>query len=256
MHFPEPNRIHLWCANLKRFSQAMPLLQAMLSPVERARAVKFKFPQDRDYFVIRRGLLRWLLSQYLPVPPTQHEFVRGEFGKPGLLVSRKTTSIQFNFSHSAGMAVYAITGGIEIGVDIERIRLMDDIEDIVEIFFTKGESATLRALPAGRKLEAFYNCWTRKEAILKATGEGIARGVNRVEVTLAPSEPAQVLKAPGVGHAGLAWTVHSFKPATGYIAALAYQGSKLGLERRRLTPEFCLLENSPARKENQPYKRI
>jgi 4'-phosphopantetheinyl transferase len=221
------NEIHLWCAPLDEFITAVPEFCGVLSHDECTRAGRFQFRKDGDSFVIRGGLLRYLLSRYLPVSPLEHEFIRGPNGKPELVATQGAARLYFNMSHSSSMALYAFSRAAAVGVDIERIRPMEDLDNIARNFFTPRETATLRALPDASRLEAFFNCWTRKEAILKATGQGIKEGVDGVEVTVAPNEPARVLSMKDDARAAIGWSLHALQPADGYAAALAYPGLEL-----------------------------
>ncbi|HUC86075.1 MAG TPA: 4'-phosphopantetheinyl transferase superfamily protein [Candidatus Acidoferrales bacterium] len=221
--------VHLWTACLDEFTRLLREFKSVLSPQESARASRFKYPRDRDRFVIAKGLLRFLFSLYRDVEPAQHEFTLGPQGKPESVAAQGLERLHFNVSHSDSMVLYAITRATAVGVDIERIRHMDDLDNLAQQFFTAGEAATLRALPAEKRLVAFFNCWTRKEAFLKATGQGIAGGMNTVEVTLAPDESARLLNLGGDTNAARGWILDPLVPAAGYLAALAYQGPRLKL---------------------------
>ncbi len=221
------NEIHLWCAHLDEFFSAVPEFCRALSHDERTRVGSFQFRKDHDYFVIQCGLLRHLLSRYLPVSPAEHEFVRGPHGKPELVDAQGAARLHFNMSHSSSMALYAFTRVTAVGVDIERIRPLEDLYNIARNFFTPRETAALRALPDASRLEAFFNCWTRKEAILKATGQGITDGVDGIEVTVAPNEPARVLSMKGDAGAAKGWSLQALEPAVGYATAKGKNGPEL-----------------------------
>ena len=222
--------IHVWSANLDEFSHALSEFSSVLSIEERTKAQRYKFPKDHDRFVIQRGLLRHLLSRYLPVSPAEHKFTRGPRGKPELVAAPGAVRLQFNVSHSCSMALYAFSQVVAVGVDIELIWPIEDLDNIARNFFAPCEAASLRTLFGTDKLEAFFNCWTRKEAILKATGQGISEGVDGVEVTLAPGEPAHVLRVRRNSRAALDWSLHALQPADGYAAALAYLGRGFPLQ--------------------------
>lgn len=221
------HEIHLWCVCLEKFITAVPEFQCVLSPEERAKARRYKFSTDRNHFIIQWGLLRHWLSRYLPALPMEYEFVRGPHGKPQLVAAADAARLHFNMSHSGSMALYGFTRAAAIGVDIERIRPMEDLDIIAANFFAPSEAAGLRELTGSSRLEAFFNGWTRKEAVLKATGKGIVEGVDGVEVSVAPDEPARVLRIRGDADAALGWCLHALRPPDGYVAALAYQGPEL-----------------------------
>ncbi len=226
------NEIHVWCAYLDEFSGRLPQFYRMLSDDERSRAARFRFQEDHDHFVIRHGLLRTILGLYLPDSPASIAFFEGPNGKPALASPAGADTFHFNLSHSRGLAVYAITRAVPLGVDVERIRPMNDMQDIASRFFTARENAWLQTVPPHQRLEAFFNCWTRKEACLKATGQGIGEGLAKVEVTLAPSKAARVLSIMGSSQAAAGWSLHALEPAAGYVSALAYRGQRLELECR------------------------
>lgn len=222
--------VHLWTACLDEFSQFISVVEPALFPDEKSRASRFKLERHRDRFVIQSGLLRYLLSQYLEVAPSEHSFKRGGHGKPELVTAPGGEPLYFNVSHSDSMVLYAITQATAIGVDIERVRTIDDLDEIARRFFTPGETAALRALGFEERLVGFFNCWTRKEAVLKATGEGITGGLDIVEVTLKPGGPAQVLNTRGGAEDINHWSLHPLAPVTGYVATLAHQGPPLELK--------------------------
>ena len=185
-------------------------LADLLSPEERDRAARFRFDRDRHRFIVCRGSLRELLAATLHLAPARVPFVYGSFGKP--MIDGSDT--RFNVSHSHDMAMIAITRGREVGCDIERIDPSFSEEQIPERFFSPYEVATLRALPLGDQCDAFFRCWTRKEAYIKACGMGVSLELNSFDVTLAPDEPATLLR----GAEG--WSLHAVDAPVGYAAAL------------------------------------
>lgn len=221
--------VHVWSASVGEYSKLVPDFWAVLSHGEQARALSFKFPKDHDRFIIQCGLLRWLLSQYLPGHPADHEITRGVHGKPALVASPAVPSLYFNVSHSDALLLYAFSHTMDVGVDVEHIRPMNDLENIARNFFAAEEAATLHSLSPNQRLNAFFDCWTRKEAILKATGQGITGGVDGVVVNCAPGEPARLLSLWGDTAAAAGWVLTSLTPAIGYVAALAYIGPPLEL---------------------------
>lgn len=229
-------RVHLWVACPDSLCEFISALEPVLSPEEKARASRYKSAKRRADFTVQIGLLRWLLSQYRTVAPADHKFTCGAHGKPELETSKGLAPLHFNLSHSDSLVLYAFTPAAAVGVDIERIRPMDDWEDIAGRFFTPGETAALRALSPGQRQDGFFNCWTRKEAILKATGAGITGGLDTVEVTLRPGDPARVLNLHGPQDGPNPWSLHHLSPAPGYVAALAYCGAPLELQCWSISP--------------------
>lgn len=171
--------------------------------------------------MVGRGLLRRILGQYLGCQPEQVRFGYGPFGKPALLETPSTGKVSFNLAHSAGLVLYAITRDQEVGIDVERLRPIEEMEQIAERFFSSGERRALQALPAQQRQEAFFTCWTRKEAYLKALGSGLARSLAEFEVSLTPGEPARLVHVDNEPEEAARWVIHSLTPAAGYAAALA-----------------------------------
>ena len=160
---------------------------------ERARADRFYFARDREHFIVARGVLREILGCYLKRVPKSLCFCYGSHGKPALAGEFDGEAIRFNVSHSHGVALYAISRGRAVGIDLERIRFDLPVAEIAERFFSKREDAMLRSLPTDVQHQAFFRCWTRKEAYIKARGEGLSLPLDQFDVSLAPGEPAAVL---------------------------------------------------------------
>jgi 4'-phosphopantetheinyl transferase len=215
------NDVHVWRASLEQPVAQIQKLAQTLSEDERVRAERFYLERDRKHFTVGRGLLRTILSHYLKIEPDQLRFCYGPRGKPALVPSNHST-LQFNLSHSQGIAVYAITRDRQIGIDLEYMRPTSDIEQLAKRFFSPREYTAIRSLSPNQKPEAFFNAWTRKEAYLKATGEGLAH-LETIEVSLLPGEPARLLNV-GDSQASVAWSLQALTPATNYVAALAVEG--------------------------------
>jgi 4'-phosphopantetheinyl transferase len=145
------------------------------------------------------------------------------YGKPALVGEEGEKGLRFNVSHSHGLALYAITRGREIGVDLERIRPFPDLIGLAERFFSPKEVAALRTLPAPMQTEAFLTCWTRKEAYIKAKGEGLSLPLSQFEVSLAPGEPSALLRTQWDALEASRWSLHALTPGPGYVAALAVE---------------------------------
>lgn len=221
--------VHVWCAPLDPAPEAVLHYRTLLAPDERTRADRFRFDQHRRHFTVARGILRTLLGRYLDVDPRRVEFGYGSHGKPSLGGSFADSGLQFNVSHSGELALYAVSLGRELGVDIEHVHPMDDAVEIAERFFSASENVVFRSLPATAREEAFFNCWTRKEAYIKAVGEGLSFPLHAFDVSLAPGEPARLLGARDAEQAAR-WTLRGLDPAPGYKAALVVEGDGWGLE--------------------------
>jgi 4'-phosphopantetheinyl transferase len=223
--FPRPqvnlpsSHVHVWLVSLDQLCVSQPM--QTLSEEELARADRFHFRRDGERFIVCRGVLRKILSLYLRVEPCRLRICYGPYGKPYLEEEAEKDRLQFNLSHSRGLALYAFTRGSEIGVDLEYIRRMPDFHQIAARFFSQNENSALNALPESQRQEAFFNCWTRKEAYIKAIGNGLMHPLNSFDVSLAPGKPARLLKVEGDPQEASRWSLKSLNPAPGYIAALA-----------------------------------
>jgi 4'-phosphopantetheinyl transferase len=216
--------VHIWRAALDPPGSCVEQLQRSLSADELQRAARFHFPRDRRRFTVARGVLRDILSRYLGVPPVALEFCYSAYGKPALADLAAQESLRFNLSHAHELALFAITCGREIGVDIEYLHRTTACEQIAERFFSARERASLRAVAAEMKHQAFFNCWTRKEAYIKAHGEGLALPLDQFDVSLAPGEPAALLATRGDARDALRWSLQAIAPGPDYVAALAVEG--------------------------------
>lgn len=221
------DQIHVWRASLDQPTEQVRGLAESLSADERERAARFHFERDQRRFVVGRGVLRAVLGSYLEIPASHIQLSYGPQGKPVLFSdSGQVSSLHFNLAHADGLALYAVTRDRELGIDIERIRPIPETARIAEQFFSAQEREALAALPEEQRQEAFFRCWTRKEAYLKAVGEGLARPLDQIQVSLAPGEPARIL---GDSQEAERWCLREVIPADGYIAALAVEGHGWGL---------------------------
>jgi len=187
----------------------------MLASDERQRAERFHSERDRRRYIVRHGVLRELLSLYLHGPPARIRLSTNPFGKPQI----EGSDLRFNLSHSHGVALYVVAQGLEVGCDIEWRDPRLACEGIAEQFFSPREARALRALGPVRRTDAFFNCWTRKEAYVKARGCGLSLPLDSFDVSLAPGEPAALLRG------GEGWSIRSFEPLPGYQAAIAAAGT-------------------------------
>jgi len=206
----------------------MHRLAQTLSGDEMARAERFRFEGDRRRFIVSRGVLRAILGQYLGIEPSHLNFSYGQHGKPSLAAGFGGDALRFNLAHSHELALYAFTRGREVGVDLERVRPLPDAGEIAARFFSRRENAELEGIPDCRKLEAFFTYWTCKEAYIKATGDGLARNLDQVEVSLAPG-PARLLSVGGALEEAARWSLLAMNPASGYVAAVAFEGHRCQL---------------------------
>jgi 4'-phosphopantetheinyl transferase len=214
-------QVHVWAFDLERPDGEVERLARVLSPDESERAGRYLIPAGRRQFVVARALLRRILGAYLDAPPHRLAFTTGPQGKPTL---KEHPGLYFNLSHSHGLALVAVTRHAEVGVDVEAVRPHPTHRELADRFFAPSEAAILRGLPIEHSLHAFFHGWTRKEAVLKATGMGLSYGSERVEVTLLPHQPARLLSLDGQSAPAASWSLETFTPAPGYVAALALEG--------------------------------
>jgi len=221
------NEVHSWCASLDVPPETSARLYATLTPDERTRSARFQFERDQQRFIVARGVLRDLLGRYLQTQPSRIGFVYNAFGKPDLS-PEFGNRLKFNLSHSAGLALIAIATASNVGVDLEYIRAQSDYADIARWFFSTAEGDYLLALPSHLYAEAFFSCWTKKEAYLKACGEGLATPLNSFSVPLR-TNPAHSPVDLYVGSKDIApakrWSLYTLRPAPGYAGALAIEGT-------------------------------
>jgi 4'-phosphopantetheinyl transferase len=226
--------IHLWTVRLVASENCFQNLQCALSRDEKDRAQAFQFECHRRAFVIGRGLLREILGWHLGQNPGSIEFRYSSNGKPALW-NVETSELQFNLAHSEDWAVYAIARGIELGVDVEHVHDLPDAELIASQFFSKEECCDLVTLHPNDRREAFFNCWTRKEAYLKALGIGLSAPLDRFQVSLEPGRPAKFLRLdtekPGLSE----WTLYHLTPTEGFVGALAVPVTGCHLEERKFS---------------------
>jgi 4'-phosphopantetheinyl transferase len=222
----EGSTVYLWSARLDLAVGALQELQGYLSPDEQLRAARFRFECDQQYFIAARGLLRILLGRTLDIKPDQIRFRYGPHGKPLLASTPSQTLPKFNLAHSNQLVLYAMRFEGDIGVDLEHVHPLPDILDMAKSYFSPREVATLQTLAADLRLEAFFNCWTRKEAFIKARGDGLALPLDQFEVSLIPGEPAALLSIAWDPAEVACWQLASLCPAPGYIAAVAISRMK------------------------------
>ncbi len=229
-----PNgEIHVWSIALDQPQKIVQQLSQNLSAGEFLRAGRFCFDHLTRRFIVGRAALRLLLAQYTGIAPSSLQFHYNAYGKPVLAEISDRASVHFNLSHSEELALFACTRGCEIGVDIDCLRPLAEAEGIAARFFSAEESRVFRALAPHQKQQAFFNCWTRKEAFLKAKGEGLSFPLVAFDVAFVPGEPAKLLHVQGNPQEAAAWSLQELHPAAGYAAACAVRGPIRNLVCRR-----------------------
>jgi len=193
---------------------------ALLSDAERQRASRFLFDRDRDRFIVGRARLRQLLAARLGTRPESVELVYGAHGKPALARRFADADLHFNVSHCDDVTLYAFSCGREIGVDVEAVRVIREADDIAGRFFSRRENQAYRALEPRDRPLGFFQCWTRKEAFIKALGDGLSYPLDRFDVSLTPGEPAEILRVEAMSGDCCGWRMESLSPAPGFVAAV------------------------------------
>lgn len=216
-------------------------LAALLSDAERQRASRFVFDRDRNRFIVARARLRELLAANLGVLPESVELTCGAHGKPSLGGLFVESDLRFNLSHSDDVAVYALSHGRDIGIDVEAVRVIPDADDIAARFFSQRENEAYLALDSHDKPLGFFNCWTRKEAFIKALGNGLDYPLDRFDVSLAPGEPARILRVENTPGNECAWFMDNFSPAPGFVAAVVIENCKHRNGLRTCAPQSALV---------------
>jgi len=214
--------VHVWCIPLEIAADTGRGVGRLLSADERSRAERFRFDRDRRRYVAARSALRILLGHYGERDAAGIAFGYSTRGKPFLPSTHSARELQFNVSHSGEIALMAFCQGAQLGVDVELVRDIDDAESIVRRYFCREEVEQWTELPAGQRSRAFYDCWTRKEALVKALGDGLSLPLDVFQVSFLPGElPGIRFREPGKGQ----WSLYDVSPASGYAGAVAVSGS-------------------------------
>lgn len=213
----ERGAVHLWRVNLAALAASLPRLRALLSPEELAKAERYRLAEDGERSLLARGTLRQILSRYANIDPARLRFCGNTAGKPALQPSSGGDRLRFNLSHKGTLMLCAVCADHEVGVDVEQLERVRGCANIAGLFFTPQERRSLQQEPEARQQTAFLRCWTRKEARLKALGEGLAMTWNGEREEETPSSLE-------------ACTTKSLCPARGYIAAVATVGAMAALE--------------------------
>lgn len=229
-----PGEVHVWRASLENADDARRL-EPLLSSDEMQRANRFRFSEHRRRFVIARGCLRQLLEKYLQGDAREFVFAYSAEGKPSLDV-RHRTELRFNVSHSGEIAAYGFTLDRNIGIDVELIRRDVDVEQIPKRFFSCPEQEWMSSVQGEAKFQAFFNCWTRKEAYVKAVGTGLSLPLRDFDVSLLPGEPARLLATRPDPTLVDRWHMASLDFGLQYAAAVIVEGKINKLENRPFIP--------------------
>lgn len=224
--------VDVWTVRLDAPAALSRACRALLSAEEAAHADRFVTEALRTSYAVSHGALRVLLAHYLARAPRDVAFTHGPAGKPALAGESR---LRFNMSHSGRLAAYAFTCDCEIGIDIEEMQAIPDLESIAERFFCRTEASQLLSLTGDRnRQESFFRCWTRKESYIKALGDGLTVPLDQFQVTLLDDAPPALVHIADDTRAAAEWTVHHLEPAPRYVGAVAYRSAARELELQPL----------------------
>ena len=222
---PPDGAIECWQVDLDRPDWCVDRLEAVLAADERERAARFVFGRDRRRFVVARACLRALLARACGLPARDIRFHYGPHGKPALDLPGAEDATHFNVSHSGDLALIGLTRDAPLGIDVEMVRPLPDLLALATRYFSPGEASAIREASPGQRELTFFLCWTRKEAFVKATGDGLALRLDRYRVACRPGEPARILDIDGSSAAAAEWTVYDLAPRPGYVGAVVMRGA-------------------------------
>ena len=232
---PALDEAHVWQFDLDTQSFGDGQRESLLSPDERERALRFHFQLHRRRFSAARGLLRIVLGAYLDADPKTLCFRYSDKGKPALGGIHATSPLRFNLSHSENVVLLGVTLGREIGVDVEHMRPDLELESIAHRFFSAPERASFDRIPLAQKCLAFFDCWTRKEAFIKAKGDGLSLPLDQFDVSLTPGTPAEILATRPDAGEKKCWSMCALDAGPDYAAALVVQGSKVRIIHKEIS---------------------
>lgn len=224
----DESSVHLWSALLDQRSEVIATHTAALPDDERERAERFRFARDQHRYVVGRALLRRLLARYIGAAPAAVRFTVGPHGKPAL-ADLDAHGLHFNVTHADDLVVFALTRRAPVGVDIERVHPVPDLDQVAAASFSARERAELAMLLPASRNAGFFRCWTRKEAYIKAVGEGLSHSLDRFDVSLAPGPGTHLLALDGDETRARAWSLHEILPADGYVGAVAIEAPKISI---------------------------
>jgi 4'-phosphopantetheinyl transferase len=216
--------VHVWMSTLDFSEGTVARMAAWLSDDERQRAARFRHQRHRDKFIAGRAMMRGVISRYVEPDPRDLVFEYLSHGKPKLAGALRESGLEFNLSHSGNVALCAVTRGVTVGVDVERIRELRDMQGLANRFFSREEATQLECESEEERLASFFRCWTRKEAYVKAIGQGISCPLDSFAVSISASDPARLVHIDRDVSVAAAWDMVSILPSPQYVGALATAG--------------------------------
>jgi 4'-phosphopantetheinyl transferase len=216
--------VHIWRVSLMQPEAVIERCRSFLPADEIGRAERFHFERDRRRFAVSHSMVRSVLGRYLELKPQEVRFVYGPKGKPEVAPEWNSLGLKFNLSHSGEFALMGVATKLVMGIDIEEIRPDFGTQEIAQRFFSRQEVATFLALPQHQRVEAFFYCWTRKEAYIKAQGEGLSLALDSFDVTFAPGAEPALLRVAEDPNEVARWKLYNINPGPGYKAALMIEG--------------------------------
>lgn len=223
----EAGQAHVWRIDLRTLGQDLNLYEDVLSEVEFSKAQKFYFQADRIRYACTRATTRRILGKYLHIAPGNLVFGYNQYGKPHLDDMKLERNLDFNISHAGNISLLAVVKDRRIGVDLEKVHNDDSLNTIAKRFFTPDEFERLILLPDALRPEAFFTCWTRKEAFIKARGEGLTIPLDQFAVTFSPDEIPGVTYNRYTPEESELWEMYHLEPDEGYVGALVVEGTSL-----------------------------
>lgn len=241
------DRIDVWRVPVAAEALPEEEWRGILAADEVARAARFRFDRDRNRYRRGRTALRMLLGRYLEVPAAEIRFQYENHGKPEVAHPNNARELRFNSSDSGGLVLIAVTSGTVVGIDVEQLRPMPDLVNIATRFFSAREVQALLAFKEEKRPEAFFACWTRKEAFLKATGVGLSYPLSAFSVSVDPDGPAKMLELGDDSAAAGKWSLQDLQPAEGFRASLAWEGGFRSVEKWEFSGTASIERNETGR---------
>jgi 4'-phosphopantetheinyl transferase len=232
---PSDGEVHVWTASLDEAAADLDRIALRLTPVEHVARARYHRAVDRDMFALSRGVRRSLLGAYLAHAPETLDFLENAYGKPRLASGH---DVRFNVSHSGRIVLVAVTRARELGVDLEAHREDTDFRALATHVFSPSEQEALFALPEPRARRAFFTCWSRKEAVIKALGLGLSFPLDAFDVSVDPSAPPRLLASRDARLDVHRWSMHEVAVPPGYASALVVEAGGATVRSFTWTPRL------------------